>query len=124
MNPSITEMIEAKVAELAKRYEEIFQLTGTIPTDGYFQNDIKQALTKVVSAAREEERKRIREAVEGMLEEDTEAMGWDLFFKNEGGKCCPGDDYGLAYKKGIKAILSLISTPDKVFIKDPNPKEI
>lgn len=44
--------------------------------------------------------------VDEMLEQDFEALGWDLFF--HGGKsgdlskhCCPGDDYGAAYERGL-----------------------
>lgn len=95
------------------------QNTGEFPEiDGIVwvaSEDVQSFISSLISRIRSEERVALREAVEGMM----------YVFER------PKDDYlpevfrHLTSKNEARTeVLSLLSTPDKVFIKDPNPKEI
>ena len=65
--------------------------------------------------------------VKKLLEQDMEAVGWEIFFKEKGGKCCPGDDYGMVYEKAITDVLSLHHHEEKEedahYLDSMSPKE-
>lgn len=63
-----------------------------------------EAIVGCVEDLLEKARKEDIAAIEELSDEDAEFKGWELAFEG----CCPGDDLGAAYMKGVEDAVKAI----------------
>lgn len=96
-------------AQLAQRILAALEYRGFYDCGKYLDTSLiehlRPLLTHLSQEAEERGARRAMEIIEELEEEDTEGIGWDMFFEKEGTEpCCPGDDWGCVYKMALRKI--------------------